>query len=112
MNEYFSAQKVRNNFKKMGVADRFTFHLKNISINGQRRGCSGFVVENSTGRVAYITTEPFFKGGLCGNKENTLMYRAAENLKDYRGGTNHWGMCENVAYLVSRLFGQQETNSR
>ena len=104
MNEYFSTQKVRNNFKKMGVADRFTFHLKNISVNGQKRGCSGFVVENSTGKVVYITTEPFFEGGLYGNKKNTLMYRTAENLKDYSGGLNHWGMCENVAGHILSLL--------
>ena len=88
----------------MGVENNFTFHLKNVSVNGQRRGCSGFIVENSTGKIVWVDTEPFFTGGLFGNSNQTLLYRFAKHIKDYSGLGNHWGRCENIADHISSLL--------
>jgi hypothetical protein len=61
-----------------------TFTLKNITINGSKRGCSGFIRNNANGSVIYVNTE-----GPC---LSTLhyMYRYADNEKDYRGYRNRW----------------------
>jgi hypothetical protein len=61
-------------------------HLKNIRINGDPRGCSGFVVNVTNGKIAYLTTEESVYGPLQGK----IMYRTAEHLKDYSGGRNLW----------------------
>ena len=54
--------------------------LKNISVNGDKRGCSGFIQAN--GKTVYVNTEPFSSLG--------YMYRTADNTKDYVGGINRW----------------------
>lgn len=55
-------------------------NLKNIQVNGNKRGCSGFISLN--GVHVYVNTESFGSLG--------YMYRTASHLKDYKGGPNHW----------------------
>lgn len=55
-------------------------NLKNIRVNADKRGCSGFI--SLAGAIVYVNTEP------CGSLG--LMYRTAEHLKDYTGGPNRW----------------------
>jgi len=57
-----------------------TVTLKNISVNGDKRGCSGFIQRDTA--IVYVNTEP------CGSLG--YMYRTAKHLKDYTGGVNHW----------------------
>jgi hypothetical protein len=57
-----------------------TVTLKNISVNGNKQGCSGFVSLGDA--IVYVNTEP------CGSLG--LMYRTAKHLKDYTGGVNQW----------------------
>jgi len=57
-----------------------TVTLKNIRVNDDKRGCSGFIALQ--GAIVYVTTEP------CGTLG--YMYRTAEHLKDYTGGPNRW----------------------
>ena len=54
--------------------------LKNIRVNAETRGCSGFI--SLDGVHVYVNTEP------CGTLG--LMYRTAAHLKDYTGGPNRW----------------------
>jgi hypothetical protein len=54
--------------------------LKNIRVNDDKRGCSGFI--SLGGAIVYVNTEP------CGSLG--YMYRTAEHLKDYTGGANRW----------------------
>jgi hypothetical protein len=54
--------------------------LKNIAVNGDKRGCSGFIERD--GAIVYVNTEP------CGSLG--YMYRTAEHMKDYTGGANRW----------------------
>jgi len=77
------AIKVRNNMNKLGNYD---FKLKNILINGQKRGCSGFIINKDNGNIAYVTTEPLWQPVYI----KKAMYRAAISLADYTGGYNQW----------------------
>ena len=60
------------------------FTLRNISINGRKTGCSGFVRNLDNGSVVYVTTEEPCLSTLH------YMYRYAENEKDSRGYHNRW----------------------
>ncbi len=79
---------LKNRFKKVG---NYKCHLKNININGVKRGCSGFIKNPETEKIIYLTTEY-----VCGNcykpLENKVMFRTAKDFKDYTGGTNQWCM--------------------
>ena len=89
-NNFIGSRKLKNLFKGLP----FDVEVKNININGQKRGCSGFITNNLTGKICYITTEPFFDrksgSGLFGNSNFAIMMRTAESTKDYEGGVNHW----------------------
>jgi len=69
------ATKLRNRF-----LSTHTVTLKNISVNGDKRGCSGFIARGD--RIVYVNTEPFGSLG--------YMYRTAKHFKDYSGGVNKW----------------------
>jgi hypothetical protein len=66
------------------LKNRFTsvhqVHLKNIRVNDDKRGCSGFIRKGDA--IVYVNTEP------CGSLG--YMYRTAAHLKDYTGGVNRW----------------------
>jgi hypothetical protein len=57
-----------------------TVALKNIRVNGDVRGCSGFIALD--GAIVYVNTESFGSLG--------YMYRTAKHMKDYTGGVNRW----------------------
>ena len=65
--------------------------LKNIQINGDKRGCSGFIRKGDA--IVYVNTEP------CGSLG--YMYRTAAHMKDYTGGVNHWA--KDIYSLVSGI---------
>ena len=79
---------LKNRFKKVG---NYEYYLKNININGVKRGCDGFIRNPENGKIVYLTTEY-----VCGNcykpLANKMMYRTAKDLKDYTGETNQWCM--------------------
>lgn len=58
----------------------YTVALKNIRVNDDKRGCSGFISFN--GVTVYVNTEP------CGSLG--YMYRTARDTKDFTGGINCW----------------------
>lgn len=67
--------KLKNRFSPAHVVA-----LKNIRVNDDKRGCSGFI--SLAGVHVYVNTEP------CGSLG--YMYRTAAHLKDYTGGPNRW----------------------
>jgi hypothetical protein len=78
--------RLRNAIKKAfkGEENCLDINLKNISINGQKRGCSGFIRNKVNGNVVYVNTEdPMW----CG-----YLRRYAEDTNDYsgRGGFNQF----------------------
>ena len=67
--------KLKNRFSPAHVVN-----LKNIRVNDDKRGCSGFISLGD--RIVYVNTER------CGSLG--YMYRTAQHLKDYTGGVNCW----------------------
>lgn len=72
------APKVRNALKKMFDKDELDIKIKNIDVNGSKRGCSGFVKNNTNGVIVYLNTEDTLSG-------RHLFCRYAGNMKDFRG---------------------------
>lgn len=71
--------------------------FRNISINAEKRGCSGFVTHD--GNVVYVNTEPCFSLG--------FLVRTARDDKDYTGGSNHFVKnVEDLPRLISDLLKQ------
>lgn len=66
--------KLKNRFPNADLVQ-----LKNISVNQDKRGCSGFIQSN--GNIVYVNTEVLGGG---------YLYRTAKHLKDYSGGINQW----------------------
>lgn len=58
------------------------FKLRNININGVKKGCSGFITNE--GVTVYVNTEEPALTNLG------LMYRYARNDSDYQGLRNRW----------------------
>ncbi len=54
-----------------------TVALKNISVNRDKRGCTGFISLGDS--IVYVNTEVLGGG---------YLYRTAKHLKDYAGGVN------------------------
>ena len=80
------AVKLKNAIKKEAANNNMelVFSLKNIIINGEKRGCSGFVRNVKNNSVVYVDTEkPVFS-------DLHYMYRYAEDEHDYRGYRNRW----------------------
>lgn len=62
--------------------------LKNIAVNGDKRGCSGFIARD--GAIVYVNTEVLGGG---------YLYRTAAHMKDYSGGVNQYA--RDLASLVA-----------
>lgn len=85
------------------------FYLKNISINGVNKGCSGHVVNKNTGSCVYLTTEESAYGPLQGK----AMYRLAKDTKDFssnglKNGNNRWVRMGDIAIAVARLLATEK----
>lgn len=55
------------------------FKLKNISINGRKVGCSGFITNMQTGACVYVNTERSVYGPLS----DKVLFRYARDEKDF-----------------------------
>jgi hypothetical protein len=74
--------------------------LKNISVNGDKRGCSGFIERE--GAIVYVNTEVLGGG---------YLYRTAKHLKDYSGGINQYAKDLNsLVDGINALLRQQIAN--
>jgi hypothetical protein len=92
--------KLKNAINKHANGMDLTFTLKNISINGSKRGCSGFIRNNANGSVMYVTTERS-----CATFLKPYMYRYADNEKDYTGYRNRWAKTfDELATEICRLL--------
>jgi len=77
--------------------------LKNIRVNADKRGCSGFI--SLDGAHVYVNTEP------CGTLG--LMYRTAQHTKDYTGGPNRWAKdLDSLVRGVNELLTAQIIQAR
>ena len=72
--------------------------LRNISVNGVKFGCSGFLTDPRTGKHVYVNTDH-------NHHTNTrAYYRTAKDTKDYTGGLNHFASYEDVAQAAVDLL--------
>lgn len=96
------AVKLRNRFNAVDPVLIVT--LRNIRINGDPRGCSGFVTDPRSGKHVYVNTEENSYGPLKG----AILYRTAESTTDYTGGFNRWtnadGVVEDVTDLLKSMI--------
>ena len=77
--------------------------LKNIAVNGDKRGCSGFI--SLHGVHVYVNTEKC--GGLG------YLYRTAQHVKDYTGGRNMWAKdIDALVRGVNELLAAQAIQTR
>ena len=98
INMVYLSTKVKNAVsKKFANAENVEFKLENISINGDKRGCSGFIIYHKAvgDIVVYINTEKSFY-------LNSMLYRYAKNDKDYKGLYNHHE--ENFDTFINSIY--------
>lgn len=82
--------KLKNQFSPAHVVA-----LKNIRVNDDKRGCSGFI--SLAGAIVYVNTEK------CGSLG--YLYRTAAHLKDYAGGPNRFARdMESLVSGVNQLL--------
>ena len=98
-----SIVKVRNILKKNGITDVVG---KNIRINGQLRGCCGFVTcpdEKGNGKIVYFDTEltSFPNNG-------RILCRYAKSTNDFVGELNRYCDFKNLGREIKAMFGLLE----
>ena len=108
--ELILAVKLKNALKKANNKYNYPLkiEIKNILINGQKRGCSGFVTNTNNGSCVYVNTEPVSYGQLG------IMYRYANNNKDYAGYHNRWveNKVDSLAKNVIELLKETPIEAR
>ena len=72
--------------------------LKNVAVNGEKMGCSGFVTDPGTGRIIYISTDHNH------GTSRQALFRAARHDRDYHGGHNHFTKHADLAQDVVELL--------
>jgi hypothetical protein len=82
--------------KLKALSGDLDIQLKNIRINGEARGCSGFVTCKLTGNIVYVNTEKSCYSPLA----HKNLYRSAKNTKDYTGGINQIATDEDIAESI------------
>lgn len=91
--------KLKNEIKRI-QPEGLEFYLRNININGARRGCSGFIKNTENGNIVYVNTEKSCYEPL--NDKN--LYRTAKDLKDFSGGQNRWSTDNNISNEIVELL--------
>ena len=71
--------------KRIASPENYVFTIRNIIINGAKRGCSGFIRNTSNNTCVYVNTERSVYSGV-----KNYMCRFADNEKDYSGYQNRW----------------------
>lgn len=77
----YLATKLRN--RLVALDPSLNVQLKNIKVNGDTRGCSGFISKED--RIVYVNTEESVYSPFRGKS----LYRVARHMKDYSGCRNH-----------------------
>lgn len=86
--------------KNMFNDQNYMFNLRNISVNGRKVGCSGYIYNPSTGLVLYVNTERSVASWL---KETMARYVSfqEENKEDFSKSKFTTGV-ENVNVFCDR----------
>lgn len=91
----------------LNLNPNLTVALKNVRINGEAMGCTGFVTDNASGKVVYISTDHNHF------TSTQALYRTAQHTEDYTGGRNQYCTydTDEVAYHVTDLLDQMAQQS-
>ncbi len=97
------ATKLKNQIAKINPSYQVK-KFRNITVNGQRRGCSGFVVGN--GRTVYVNTEESCYAPLAGK----VLVRYALDTLDYsgKGGHNEFVPTERTAEAICKMLASEK----
>lgn len=105
------AIKLKNAILRHAGNMNLQFTLKNITANGEKRGCSGFIRNLDNNSVVYTTTEESCASWL------TFLYRRADDEKDFgsRRWHNQWTKrkdLDELAECICRLLAQSPAEDR
>lgn len=81
---------------KNSLPSNFDFKLRNVAINGVKKGCSGFI--QFEGKTIYVNTERL-------TSRRIYMVRCAAHDKDFIGERNQWADSpERLVTLIKQLL--------
>lgn len=103
MTKTLAATKLRNQL--LAEDPTLVVALRNVRVNGNLFGCSGFVTATN-GNVVYVNTD--HNHGL---REDQPLYRTARDTRDYTGGTNRTSTNAKLAADVVALLRNTKTQS-
>lgn len=88
--------KLRNQI--LAIDPTLAVNLRNVSVNGVKFGCTGFIHDMRTGRTVYVCTDH-------NHRTNTkALYRTARDSKDYTGGPNNFAAYDDLAAAAVNLL--------
>jgi hypothetical protein len=96
MSGAYGSVKLRNAIRRLDPS--LQVELRNVRVNGQAMGCSGFITNTVTGAIVYVDTD--HNHGL--SLDNAL-YRTAAHNRDYTGGVNRFSDYAGLASAVVAL---------
>ena len=91
-----NAVKLRNELNALRPG--LKIELKNVRINGTLQGCSGFITDESTGVVVYVSTDRNH------GTVSTALYRLARSNRDFTGYGNNFALWADLASDVVALL--------
>lgn len=94
-----TSQKIKHRLNALLNKDDIIYSIKNVRINGQPHGCSGFIYYKPTKVTVYVSTD------FDGFRDNTAcLVRYALNDKDYRGFQNQYTSDENIGIYIKSML--------
>lgn len=96
MSNIITSIKLKNALLKLFNENEVDIKLTNTKINGQIRGCYGFITNKKTNLVVYVNTENPV------SLDKKYMYRFAENTNDFSGYLNRWS--DSLEELTRDIF--------
>lgn len=94
------ATKLRNQI--LAIDPNIVVNLRNVSVNGVKFGCSGFITDPRTGKHVYVNTDH-------NHRTNTrALFRTAKDTKDYTGGHNNFATYDLLAESAVHLVKNQK----
>lgn len=90
------AVKLKNQI--LAIDSTLAVSLRNVSVNGVKFGCTGFITDLNSGKVVYVNTDHNH------HTNTTALYRTARDSKDYTGGPNNFASYEELAAKAVALL--------
>lgn len=101
--ELITSRKLKGRLRKLNPD--LTFDVKDIKINGQTRGCSGFVTNPKNGNIVYVNTEQSMYDPRT--LKDRILYRRAKHGKDYTGERNQWSNDKDIQRDIVNLLEKE-----